>query len=112
MLRAFNVNQLHRRAAQLLYRYRSLAVRSYNLDYYSVTQDDTSLLSVTINFDPHVMQVCAPLRCVATSCFTVAMVDDPPVDACQQMLPLNTQPHDAPTNKAQPVKPACSCSLA
>lgn len=31
--------------------------RRYNLDYYSVGTDDTCLLSVTINFDPHVMQV-------------------------------------------------------
>ncbi|KAI3432787.1 hypothetical protein D9Q98_010372 [Chlorella vulgaris] len=29
----------------------------YNLDYYSVTKEDTCLLSVTINFDPHVMQL-------------------------------------------------------
>ncbi len=29
----------------------------YNLEYYSVTEKDTCLLSITINFDPHVMQV-------------------------------------------------------
>jgi hypothetical protein len=34
---------------------------SYNLDYYSVTKEDTCLLSVTINFDPHVMQVGVPV---------------------------------------------------
>jgi amino acid adenylation domain-containing protein len=29
----------------------------YNLEYYNVTERDTCLLSITINFDPHVMQV-------------------------------------------------------
>ena len=67
-VRAINFNQAHKSAGPLLYQYCPPCARSYNLDYYSVTKEDTCLLSITINFDPHVMQVCVPLRCAAP-CF-------------------------------------------
>lgn len=33
----------------------------YNVEYYSITQESTSLLSITVNFDPSIMQIFTPL---------------------------------------------------